>query len=124
MKVFAEVPDCVYPPEAAIVVNAPVVGVEAPTVPLMLILAVPVKFVTVPDDGVPSAGVINVGEVARTESPVPVQVKSDVVATLVASAVEPVMLARTLPALTCARFANGRSPVMASVSARSRAPQA
>jgi len=37
------------------VVNAPVVGVVAPTVPLMLMLAVPVRFVTVPLDGVPRA---------------------------------------------------------------------
>ena len=37
------------------VVNAPVPGVVAPTVPLMLILAVPVKLVTVPLDGVPNA---------------------------------------------------------------------
>ena len=42
-------------PEAVIVVNAPVVAVVAPTVPLMLMLAVPVKLVTVPLDGVPSA---------------------------------------------------------------------
>ena len=37
------------------VVNAPVLGVVAPTVPLMLIDAVPVRFVTVPELGVPSA---------------------------------------------------------------------
>ena len=37
------------------VVNTPVVGVVAPTVPLMLIDAVPVKLVTVPLDGVPNA---------------------------------------------------------------------
>lgn len=37
------------------VVKLPVVGVVAPTVPLMLIEAVPVRFVTVPEDGVPSA---------------------------------------------------------------------
>ena len=37
------------------VVNLPVVAVVAPTVPLILILAVPVRFVTVPLDGVPSA---------------------------------------------------------------------
>jgi hypothetical protein len=34
-------------------VKAPVVAVVAPTVPLMLILAVPVRFVTTPDAGVP-----------------------------------------------------------------------
>jgi hypothetical protein len=36
-------------------VNAPVFAVVAPTVPLMLIEAVPVKLVTVPLEGVPSA---------------------------------------------------------------------
>ena len=36
-------------------VNAPVFAVVAPTVPLMLIEAVPVRLVTVPLDGVPSA---------------------------------------------------------------------
>jgi hypothetical protein len=36
-------------------VNAPLDGVVAPTVPLILIDAVPVKFVTVPLDGVPRA---------------------------------------------------------------------
>lgn len=48
-------PDNVTVLDAATVVNAPVVGVVAPTVPLMLMLAVPVRFVTVPLDGVPSA---------------------------------------------------------------------
>ena len=41
--------------DAESVVNAPVLAVVAPTVPLILILAVPVRLVTVPDDGVPSA---------------------------------------------------------------------
>jgi len=40
---------------ATSVVNTPVDGVVAPTVPLMLIEAVPVRLVTVPEDGVPSA---------------------------------------------------------------------
>ena len=42
-------------PEAEMVVNAPVVAVVAPTVPLMLMDAVPVRFVTVPLLGVPRA---------------------------------------------------------------------
>ena len=42
-------------PDAETVVNAPVVGVVAPTVPLMLMEAVPVRFVTVPELGVPNA---------------------------------------------------------------------
>ena len=45
----------VMTPDAEMVVNAPVVGVVAPTVPLMLIEAVPVRFVTVPLLGVPKA---------------------------------------------------------------------
>lgn len=48
-------------PLALNVVNAPVLAVVAPTVPLMLILAVPVRFVTVPLDGVPSAPLNNTG---------------------------------------------------------------
>jgi hypothetical protein len=60
--------------EAVTLVNAPVFAVVAPTVPLMLMLAVPVRLVTTPEDGVPRAGVTKVGEVARTLSPVPVLV--------------------------------------------------
>jgi hypothetical protein len=41
--------------DAVAVVNAPVLAVVAPTVPLMLIDAVPVRLVTVPLAGVPSA---------------------------------------------------------------------
>ena len=55
-----------------ILVKFPVVAVVAPTVPLILIDAVPVKFVTVPLAGVPSAGDTNVGEFANTNAPVPV----------------------------------------------------
>jgi len=58
--------------DADSVVNAPVLAVVAPTVPLMLMDAVPVRLVTTPDAGVPKAGVINVGEVAKTSEPVPV----------------------------------------------------
>ena len=61
---------------------------------------VPVMFVPTRAEGVPKAGVTSAGEMARTDSPVPVQVKRDVVATEVASAVEPVMFPRTLPADT------------------------
>lgn len=45
----------VITPEADTVVNAPVVAVVAPTVPFMLIEAVPVRLVTVPLLGVPKA---------------------------------------------------------------------
>jgi hypothetical protein len=58
--------------EALRVVKAPVVGVVAPTVPLMLIEAVPVALVSVMAEGVPKLGVINVGLVASTLSPLPV----------------------------------------------------
>jgi len=44
-------------PVALTVVKLPAAGVVAPTVPLMLIEAVPVRFVTVPLDGVPNTGV-------------------------------------------------------------------
>ena len=50
------VPACtVVTPVADNVVNAPVFAVVAPTVPLILMLAVPVKLVTVPELGVPNA---------------------------------------------------------------------
>jgi hypothetical protein len=53
-------------------VKAPVLAVVAPTVPLILMLAVPVKFVTVPEAGVPKIGVTRVGDVDITTLPVPV----------------------------------------------------
>ena len=58
--------------EVVSVVKAPVEAVVAPTVPLMLMEAVPVRFVTTPDAGVPKAGVTKVGLVANTKAPVPV----------------------------------------------------
>ena len=58
--------------EAVMLVKAPVLAVVAPTVPLMLMEAVPVRFVTTPLAGVPNAGVTNVGEFANTRAPVPV----------------------------------------------------
>lgn len=62
----------VITPEADTVVNAPVLVVVAPTVPLILIDAVPVRLVTTPLEGVPNAGVTSVGEVAKTAEPEPV----------------------------------------------------
>jgi hypothetical protein len=59
-------------PDADSVVNAPAAGVLAPTVPFILIEAVPVKFVTIPLLGIPRAGVTKVGLVANTKEPVPV----------------------------------------------------
>jgi hypothetical protein len=58
--------------EAVNVVTDAVDGVVAPTVPLILIEAVPVKFVTIPLLGVPRAGVTSVGLVANTLAPEPV----------------------------------------------------
>src|SRR3989338_8223549 len=98
------------------------VSVEAPVPPPPT--GRPVAFVSTRAEGVPRAGVMSVGEVARTTSPVPVHVKREEVAIDVASAVAPVMLPRMELAETWARFANGRSPVIASVSARSSAPHA
>ncbi len=65
-------------------VNAPVVGVVAPTVPLMLMLAVPVRFVTVPLDGVPNAP-LNV-----TKAPAEPTATASAVATFVPSPLIPV----------------------------------
>ena len=58
-------PERVTAPEAASVVKAPVVAVVAPTVPLMLIEAVPVRFVTVPLEGVPNAPPLMTGAPAE-----------------------------------------------------------
>lgn len=110
VKVLAEVPLCVYPPDAAIVVNAPVAGVVAPTVPLMLIEAVPVRFVTVPEEGVPRAGVVKEGEVSRTTSPVPFQVKSEDVATTVGTAETPVAFAQRELAAIAAKLMEAFAP--------------
>ncbi len=65
-------PDRVVAPDADSVVNAPAAAVVAPTVPLIFIDAVPVRFVTTPLLGVPSAGVTRVGLVFKTLLPVPV----------------------------------------------------
>jgi len=66
------------PPAAAAltVVNEPAAGVVAPTVPLMFIEAVPVRFVTTPLLGVPKAGVTRIGLVANTAAPDPVSLVS------------------------------------------------
>lgn len=47
-------------------------GVVAPTVPLMLMDAVPLAFVRTTADGVPKFGVTRVGLVANTSDPLPV----------------------------------------------------
>ena len=76
----------------------PLDTVRVPVVPPSI--GKPVALVSVTEEGVPRAGVTRVGEVARTTSPVPVQVNSEEVATEVASAVEPVRLPRTELAAT------------------------
>ena len=58
-------PERVTELEADRVVKAPVVGVVAPTVPLMLIEAVPVRLVTVPLEGVPKAPPLTTGAPAE-----------------------------------------------------------
>jgi hypothetical protein len=65
-------PEKVPVPEKDKSVNAPVLGVVAPTVPWMLMEAVPVRLVTTPEAGVPKAGVTSVGLLANTKAPVPV----------------------------------------------------
>ena len=104
VNVLAEVPLWVYPPDAAMVVKAPVVGVEAPTVPLMFILAVPVRLVTTPEAGVPSAGVVNEGDVSSTTLPVPFHTKSDEVARTVGTAEALVWLAQSELAAMAAKL--------------------
>ena len=71
---FAVPPFSVTVLEVVRAVKAPVEAVVAPTVPLMLMEAVPVRFVTTPDAGVPNAGVTKVGLLDKTLSPVPVLV--------------------------------------------------
>jgi hypothetical protein len=51
-------------------VKAPVLAVVAPTVPLMLIEAVPVKLVTTPEAGVPKTGATSVNAVPLVVAPV------------------------------------------------------
>ncbi len=58
-------PLCVTVEDVVRVVKAPVVAVVAPTVPLMLIEAVPVRLVTVPLEGVPNAPLNNTGAPAE-----------------------------------------------------------
>ena len=63
----------VITPVTETVVNAPVLAVVAPTVPFMLIEAVPLALVKTIAEGVPKAGVTNVGLVAKTTLPLPVE---------------------------------------------------
>ena len=59
-------------------VAATVLGVVAPTVPLMLIEAVPLAFVRTIAEGVPRAGVTRVGLLESTTLVVPVEVVTPV----------------------------------------------
>ena len=65
--------------DAVSVVTVAAAGVVAPTVPLILIDAVPVRLVTMPADGVPISGVVNVGLACITKvEPVPVCAATEV----------------------------------------------
>jgi len=65
-------------PEPVLVVT-PVPPLETPNVPVTPVVSgKPVAFVSTPDAGVPSAGVVNVGLTARTTAPVPVAVVTPV----------------------------------------------
>jgi len=85
------------------VVNEPAAAVVAPTVPLMFIEAVPVRFVTTPLLGVPSAGVTSVGLVAKTFAPVPVSSVSAVASC--ADVNEPRLVALPVEVTAPVRFA-------------------
>lgn len=69
----------------------------------------PVAFVRVAEDGVPSAGVTSVGDVARTTFPVPV------VARAVGAATDPVPLPTTVLAACVARSESGSVESVAKV---------
>jgi len=75
-------------PLEEIVVAATVLGVVAPTVPLMLIEAVPVRFVTVPELGVPNAPPLTTG------APAVPTLTASAVATPVPSPETPVLMGR------------------------------
>ena len=75
----------------------------------------PVAFVRTRADGVPSAGVMRVGEVALTTSPVPVHVKRDEVAMAVTFPVAPVVLPSMVLAAICASLVRAM-PFVARVS--------
>jgi hypothetical protein len=78
----------VITPVAETVLNAPVVGVVAPTVPLILMLAVPVRLVTVPPDGVPNAPPLS------TNAPVLPVLTPRAVATPVPNPLTPVLIGK------------------------------
>jgi len=73
------------------VVNVPAAGVVAPTVPLILIDAVPVRLVTVPEDGVPRAPPFT------TNAPALPTLTPSAVNTPVPAPVSPVEIGRPVP---------------------------
>ena len=79
--------------EVPLMLRAVARTVAAPAVKLA---PVPVMLVPTSAEGVPRAGVTRVGDVARTTSPVPVQVKREEVASAAKSAVAPVTFANTV----------------------------
>ena len=76
---------------ATLVVNVPAAGVVAPTVPLILIEAVPVRLVTVPDDGVPKTPPLT------TNAPAVPTLTPRAVRTPVPAPVRPVLIGRPVP---------------------------
>ena len=100
-------------------VNTPVVGVVPPTVPLMLIEAVPVRFVTVPLTGVPRVGVTKTGDVK-------VFAPANVCAPVVT--IPPLVALAGCKVKVCperlAPFAFGAAPIAASVTSTVFAPLA
>lgn len=110
-----------------------VVNVALVTCPAVRLLAVPSQFVNVPDAGVPSAGVTNVGELAKTTPPVPVGVLASVKVT---APVEPELLMIVPSPETEFTFADGlvmvvntsvvplRTVTMLSVAATKAPPEA
>ena len=112
---FAVPPFNVTVLEVVSVVKAPVEGVVAPTVPLMLMEAVPVRFVTTPDAGVPRAGVTKVGLVANTKAPVPVSSVTAEAKLALEGVPKKVAIPVPKEVIPVPPFATGRVPVMSPV---------
>ena len=89
-------PEIVTVLEVDSVVNAPVLAVVAPTVPLMLMEAVPVRFVTVPDEGVPNTPPLITG------APAEPTLTAKAVATPVPSPATPVLMGKPVALVSVA----------------------
>jgi len=108
---FVRVPDDGVPSAPPFTTNAPAVptftpsavATPVPSPEMPVETGRPVAFVRMTADGVPRAGVTSVGDVARTTSPVPVQVNKEEVATAEGTAEPPVLLPSTEFAAIAAR---------------------